>query len=417
MPRNSSGATSEPLQGEWWDDIRRTRRITVPVRDDVERSSLPPRVLVLALGTFAVGTDAFVVAGLLGEIAGDLHVSVARAGQTITVFSLAYALLAPVLASAVAGSAKKDVLLGALAVFTLGNVMTATAMNDDVLMASRVIAAAGAALVTPTSSVTAAELVGESRRAKAISVAVSGLTISTAIGAPLGTALGALGGWRMTMGAVAALGALAAIGLAVVLPRTPATTGVTLRDRLASLADVPTLLVLCTTLVGFVAIYIVYSYATALFGAGGPALAIILLAFGVAAVVGNLLAGHLADRIGPERVVHAALLLLGVSVAVLGVTRTSAPAAIATMAVVGFASFSITSPQQHRLIRCRPADPTVTVSLNASFIYLSVALAGGLGGILLSAVGVDALVPTAAVFAFAGLAISLIAQRIGRGTR
>ncbi|MBV8933618.1 MAG: MFS transporter, partial [Kutzneria sp.] len=164
-----------------------------------------PQVAVLAFGTFAVGTDAFVVAGLLPDISRSLSVSVAAAGQLVSVFSLAYAVLSPLLAALTGSWSRRAVLVTALLVFATGNVATALVPGYPLVLATRVLAAAGAAMFTPNAGATAAAIAGERRRGQAISMVTMGLTCSLVAGAPLGTAIGNAWGWRSTMWFVAAL--------------------------------------------------------------------------------------------------------------------------------------------------------------------------------------------------------------------
>jgi DHA1 family inner membrane transport protein len=183
------------------------------------RTGAPPaRAAVLTVGTFAVGTDAFVVAGVLPDLARSLHVGVAQAAQLVTVFALAYAVLAPVLAAVTGRWPRRKLLLTALLVFVLGNVATALAPSYALVVAARLLAAAGAAMFTPNASATAAALVPPGQRARAISWVVFGLTSSTALGAPLGTFLASVLSWRETMWFVAALGGLAALVIVRGLP-------------------------------------------------------------------------------------------------------------------------------------------------------------------------------------------------------
>ncbi|HWN35367.1 MAG TPA: MFS transporter, partial [Pseudonocardia sp.] len=164
-----------------------------------------PQVAVLAFGTFAVGTDAFVIAGLLPAISHSLSVSVGAAGQLVSVFSIAYAVLSPVLAALTGNWSRRTVLVTALLVFAAGNVATAVVPGYPLVLAARVLAAAGAAMFTPNAGATAATIAGDQRRGRAIAVVTVGLTSSLALGAPLGTAIGNAWGWRATMWFVTAL--------------------------------------------------------------------------------------------------------------------------------------------------------------------------------------------------------------------
>ncbi|MDW6061874.1 MFS transporter [Streptomyces sp. FXJ1.4098] len=182
------------------------------------------RLLLLALGTFAVGTDSMVMAGILGLISRDLDVSVPTAGQMVTVFALAYALLAPVLATLTARWPRRQLLLTALTVFTAANALSALAPTYPLLLATRVLAAAGAALYTPTANAVATSLVPPERRGRALATVLGGMTVATALGVPLGTWIGRTD-WRLTMWLVVALGAAALAGQALLLRELPGTPG------------------------------------------------------------------------------------------------------------------------------------------------------------------------------------------------
>ncbi|TVT30612.1 MFS transporter, partial [Amycolatopsis rhizosphaerae] len=153
---------------------------------------MPGRIAVLTVATFAVGTDAFVINGVLPQISASLHVGVGTAGQLVSVFALAYAVLSPVLAAATGTWPRRAVLLGAFGLFVLGNALTALAPGYGFALAARVVAAAGAAAITPTASGVAAALAPPERRGSAMSLVTLGLVSSTALGVPLGTLLGSL---------------------------------------------------------------------------------------------------------------------------------------------------------------------------------------------------------------------------------
>uniref|UniRef100_UPI000A8D66D6 MFS transporter n=1 Tax=Actinomadura kijaniata TaxID=46161 RepID=UPI000A8D66D6 len=201
------------------------------------RGGVPARALVLAGGTFAIGTDAFVVAGVLPGIAGSLGVGVPAAGQLVTVFALAYALLSPVMAAATGAWPRRRVLLTGLVVLALGNAATALAPGYGWVLAARAVAAAGAAMFTPAAGATAAALAAPEHRGRALSYVSVGLVSSTALGVPLGTLLGEAVSWRGTIWFVTALAAVAALAVALWLPPVPAPPAVGLRRRLAPLGD------------------------------------------------------------------------------------------------------------------------------------------------------------------------------------
>ncbi|PZG51421.1 MFS transporter [Spongiactinospora gelatinilytica] len=353
-----------------------------------------PHAAVLAFGAFAVGTDGFVIAGLLPSVAASLHVSVAAAGQLVTVFSIAYAVFAPVLAVLTASWSRRAVLVAALAVFAVGNAITALAPDYGLVLLSRAIAAAGAALFTATASATAALLAGERERGRAIAIVMFGMTSSLVLGAPLGTVVGDRLDWRATMWLVTALGMLAVPPIALRLPAVAAGATAGLRAFLAPLGDRRVLGVLLTTVVAFTGIYIPYTYISEIFApatGGGALLAVLLLAFGVAGTAGNLAAGKLADRRGPREVIIAVTLILAVVFVLMPLGRGTIGAAVATTLVAGFLSFSVTTPQQHLLITLARHGAGMVTSLYQSAVYLAVSLSGAVGALGLAGWGAAAL--------------------------
>ncbi|MEU0462829.1 MFS transporter [Amycolatopsis sp. NPDC006131] len=379
---------------------------------------LPARIGVLTIATFAVGTDAFVVNGVLPELARSLDVSVGEAGQLVSVFAIAYAVLSPVLAAATGNWPRRTVLLAALGVFVLGNAVTALAPDYGLALASRVIAAAGAAAITPTASTAAAALAPPERRGRAMSLVTLGLVSSTALGVPIGTLLGSVASWRQTMWLVAALGLVAAAGVALWLPPVPNPPATTLRARLAPLRDRTVLLILTATVAMFVGIYLVTIYLSVIVeqatAGDGVRLTALLFAAGVAGTVSNVVTGGWTDRVGPMRVITAAMALGALDFALMPWTTATFAGALIAVVAYGLASWSVMVPQQHQLIAAAPTTPSLVVSLNASAIYLAVSLAGVLGAAALEVVRGAFLPWLAAFFLLAGLAAAWAAEKFKR---
>ena len=368
----------------------------------------------LAVGTFVVGTDAFVIAGLLPDIGRTLHVSVGAAGQLVSVFSIAYALLSPVLATVTAHWQRRRVLPIGLLVLALGNVATAASSSYGLVLAARVLAAAGAAMFTANASATAAQLAGEQRRGRAIAIVIVGLTSSLAFGAPLGTAIGDALGWQATMLIVAGLAVVVAPVIALRLPLVVGNGPTQLRQRLAPLTDRGVLRVIVVTLVAFTGVYLPYTYISVVFASAiaghADRLAVLLLVFGVAGTLGNLVAGRLADRFNPALIVRIAGFALTVMYVVMLACRSSYAAAVLVVGIGAIASWSITGPQQHRVMAAAPSGTeSLAMSLNAAVLYLAVSLSGVLGALALRVSGSGTwLLILAAVF-------TLVAAVLARG--
>jgi predicted MFS family arabinose efflux permease len=377
------------------------------------------RILVLALGTFAVGTDAFVLAGFLPDVAASLHTSTSSAGQAVTVFAAAYALASPLVATATARLPRRALLVAALTVLAVANAASALAPNLPFLLAARVLAAAGAAAYTPTAGAVSAALVRPELRGRALSVVVGGLTVATALGVPLGDAIGALMGWRAALGLVAALCLGTAVAAGWLMPSLPGAQPVPLSARLAALRRPGVAAVLPLTVVGMAAAYTVYAYAVPALravGISGSGSAWMLSAYGLGAIAGNLAAGVAADRVGPVRVLACGYVLMAAAMAafaLLAATKTHQPAAVALLAVAwGAASWCQTPPQQHRLITAAPAEAPLLMALNASSIYIGIGIGTATGGVLVSS-GAAAMFSVAA--ALAALALGWLAVT-GRAT-
>src|ERR1700754_4221549 len=161
------------------------------------------RLLILALGMFAMGTDNFVVAGILPSVALSLNTSVTLAGQMVTVYALSYAISAPIMATVAGGWPRKLLLVLALGIFVAGNIITALATDLGTVLWSRALAGFGAALFSATALGVASMLAAPEKRGKALATVTAGLTGATAMGAPLGTFIGGLGDWRSTLWFVA----------------------------------------------------------------------------------------------------------------------------------------------------------------------------------------------------------------------
>jgi DHA1 family inner membrane transport protein len=379
-----------------------------------ESGPLVRPLLPLALATFAVGTDAFVMAGLLPAIAADLGVTVPAAGQLVTVFALTVAVAAPVLSWVLSPVDRRTALQLALIVFIVGNVVTALSPTYLLALLARILTAAGAATITATAASAAVAITPAERRGRAMALVIGGLTLSTALGMPLGNLIGGVD-WRLTLWAVAALGIAAAIGISVALPKVvlPATS---LTARLAPLRQPKILTILVVTLLVMAGHYAVYTYigavtAGATTGSFRQALTMILFVWGVGVLGGNFFAGYLADKRPALGVAVAALVggtvLLAISPLMVG----HLVVACVWAAIWGTTDGMASVVQQHRLVTIAPASAPVLLGLNSSAIYLGVAMGGGLGGLAQDWLSVTLLGVPAAVLVLLATIVTLAEGR------
>ena len=375
------------------------------------------RLLILALGTFAIGTEAFVIAGVLAAIATDLGVSVPAAGQLVTLFAMAYAIAAPVMATLTAGVERRRLLVTALAAFTAANVFAALAPNYVWLALARVLAAVSAAAFTPAAGGVAAATADPAQRGRALATVTGGLSVAIVVGVPAGTWIGSMFGWRMTFVFVAAVAALAVTGIAVTLPATPTPAFVPLRDRVGLLAQGRVLAALALTVAWMTGIYVLYTYIAPVLritaGITERELSGLLLVFGVFSVAGTLLGGLGADRLGVTRTSVPALIVIGSVIVMMPALATTALRAAVLMAAWGL-GWAFVTAHQHRLVSLAPSAPAVILSFNSSALYVGVGLGAGIGGLLFEHMPVTVLGVVGCAFEVVALALVLALARQGR---
>ncbi|GGQ80697.1 MFS transporter [Streptomyces flaveolus] len=368
------------------------------------------RFVTLAIGMFAIGTDSFVVAGILPSVAKDLDVDVPTSAELITAYALSYAILSPVVAAVAARVPRRMLLISGLLVFIAGNIGTGLAPGFEVALGFRVMAALGGAMFTPTAAGVVVALAGPERRGTALSILFGGLSAATALGSPIGTAISGFTDWRGTMIFVAAVGLVALIAISLALPSVPSPPAVTLKQRLSPVTDPRIALTLLLVLVGYSGLFVLYTYVSQIFApatdGNGRTLAWLLFAWGLAAVVGNMTSGRLTDKLGSRVVINTAgVIAVAVFVTTPWTSRHLVTAFVAVM-LWGACGWAMLVPIQHRLAGVNPAVAQMSISLSSSANYAGVSLAPVIGHFFLDR-GVDMRylgVPSAAIVV-AGLLI------------
>jgi MFS transporter, DHA1 family, inner membrane transport protein len=396
----------------------------IPISRPVPRAQTPGKLtpperglastIVLAFGTFAVGTDAFIVTGFLPEMARTLDVSPAAAGQSVTVFAVAYALLSPILATLTARVPRRVLLVYALVVLGLANIGSALAPSYGVLIATRVLAAFGAASYTPNAGAAAAAMVRPAQRARALAIVLGGLTAATAVAIPLGNLAGRTMDWRSVLALVAVLCISCAGGIFAGLPPLPGSPRIPLRKRLAVLRQRAVIAVLPLTVLGLAAGCVMWAYSIPVLTALGIApsgILWMLFLFGLGAAAGNLMAGAATDRWGSVPVLAAGYVGMAAAMALIAWQAAAGvhSAALTGALVAGWGAsiYCQTSPQQHRLIAVAPGEAALVIGLNSSAIYSGIGIGTVIGGLALPAGVPAAGVIAAVIAAAAGLYLAL----------
>ncbi|MBM7069477.1 MFS transporter [Actibacterium sp. 188UL27-1] len=373
-------------------------------------------VSILSASNFVIGMGAFVVVGLLTPISTSFGMSTSGAGWVMTVYAIAYAISSPLLVAGTGRIGRRRVMAAGLGLFAVACLMSAVAPNPTVLLAARVLAAAGAGLFTPIAAATAAALSPPDRRARSLAAVFFGLTLAQVVGVPVGSYIAYTFGWRLAFGIVAAL-AVPCIWL--IWTRVPAGLKfqpVSLSDLRSILGNGPVLLAVLFTTSFLGSVYVIYTYMAPLleetmgFGRNGIALALVV--FGCGAVIGNLLGGVLADRVGP---VCTLIGLAGLQIVIMPVFSLLPLAPIGLVGLIMVWSvfgWSFMAGQQVRLIAMEPQSAGVVLALNAAAIYVGAALGSSLGGAVLDRFGLAALGIAGGAVAALALAHILISTRL-----
>ena len=374
---------------------------------------MPIALLALTVGAFGIGTTEFVLMGLLQQVAGDLHVSIAAAGLLISGYAMGVAVGAPLLTLATRRLPRKTVMLALMAIFTLGNLACAMAPNYGWLMAARVVTALAHGTFFGVGAVVATGLVAPERRASAIAIMFTGLTAATIFGVPAGAWLGLHQGWRATFWVVSLIGVLAFAVLAMFVPhKKSAETLPALREELAVLRSPQVLLGLAMTVVGYAGVFVVFTYVQPLLnrltGLSDGAVSAVLLLFGGGMAVGNLLGGRLADR-GVMRAAIWTLAALALVLASLQFAIGHVVPAVVFFGVLGVASFATVAPLQMRVLdKASDAGQNLASSLNIAAFNLGNAVGAWVGGVTIEhGPGLAALGWVAAALTLLGLGIAL----------
>jgi predicted MFS family arabinose efflux permease len=383
------------------------------------------RLYALSLSVFAIGVAEFVLVGLLPSVAEDVGVPVGRAGLLVTAYALAIAVGSPLLIAMLSRFNARSALIGLMAAFTIGNLVVAVAPTFTGLIAGRVVSGAAHGAVVAIGASVAASLVPKEREGRAVANVLLGLTAAMVLGVPIGNALGSAFGWRGTFAALAGLGLIATATL-VALPSTPASDHVLrLRTQLSALRLRPLLLSYAVTSLAFGSSFAVFPYLEPLLhdhaGFDATAITWLLALFGASTVLGNLVGGRLADRVGTLRTTAGALAGVLIVLASLTVTANNRVAVVINLVAWGFVAFMIAPAVQTAVMRIAEShDPglaKVAGGLNVSAFNVGIAAASFAGGLALESEGVRLTPWVGVAFALAAvIPLGLLAsQRVQQG--
>lgn len=357
---------------------------------------MPLALFALTLSAFAIGTTEFVIVGLIPTIAEQLNVSLPSAGLLVSLYALGVAIGAPVLTALTGKLPRKWLLVGLMALFTVGNLLAWQAPRYESLIVARILTGLAHGVFFSVGSTIATGLVAKEKAASAIAIMFSGLTVALVTGVPLGTWIGQVFGWRETFLVVSLLGLVAMVGSLLLVPgNLPKGAASSVREQLSVLTRKPLLLVYAKTALGYGGAFTAFTFLAPILqqvsGFSAGAVSLILLVYGVSVAVGNIWGGKLADRMGPLPALK--LLFAGLAVVLLVLTFTAPHPVLAVLTVLVWGAFAFGNvPGLQVLVvkqaeRHTPNAVDVASGLNIAAFNVGIALGSVVGGFVVEHLG------------------------------
>ncbi|MDT9717400.1 MFS transporter [Paenibacillus sp. ClWae2A] len=346
------------------------------------------KVYVLAIAAFVVGTVELILGGILDLIATDLQLSLAKAGYLISIFSLVYALSAPILLNMTARFERKKVYMCTLFVFLISNLISAFSTSFYMLMAGRALGAATGSLIFVLSLTLAARIVEPQYKGRAVGTITMGGSASLILGVPLGIFVGNLAGWREVFMLIAILTAVVMVAIWIAMDRVQPIPAVSLKKQLTALWNPKMLAIHATTLLVLAGHLTLYAYFTPFLqetlGASATMVTFIYMMFGIAAVAGGGIGGMLSDRLHPAKAIVIVLIPFIVSMAVIPFSvQLPLIAFLLLLSIWSALSWTVTPVQNSLIIKTSPETAETLISTNSGIAHAGIALGTYIGGMVI----------------------------------
>ncbi|MFD7101643.1 MFS transporter [Streptomyces celluloflavus] len=377
---------------------------------------MPLALLALAIGAFGIGRTEFAVMGLLPDMAAGFGVSIPLAGYATTVYALGVVIGAPLMTALGTRLTRKQMLMLLMGLFIVGNVLTAVAPVFGIVLLGRIVSSFTHGAFFGIGALVAADVVASEKRATAISLMFSGLTLANVVGVPVGTMLGQRYDWRVTFFAIAALGVIGLLGVVKLVQR--AKTAASIGRELAVFRNPQVGLAMLMTVLGFGGVFAAVTYLASMLtevtGFAPSSVIWLTAVFGLGMVVGNLISGRFTDR-AMMPMLYVSLTGLALALAAFTFTAHNKVAATITIALIGAFGFATVPPLQKRVMDQAAAAPTLASAGNIAAFNFGNALAAWLGGLVISA-GIGFTAPNwiGALMTVAALGVALIASALER---
>ncbi|MBW0257412.1 MFS transporter [Bacillus sp. F2HM] len=373
------------------------------------------KIYILAIVSFLVGTSEYIISGILDNISESLGITIAAAGQLITIFSLVYAIFTPVLMALTSGMNKRKLMLFSLSVFILGNILAFVLPGYQLFIVSRIIMALGAGMVVVTALTIAEKIAPKGKQGTAIATVVMGFTASLIIGVPLGRMTSDFFSWKAVFGGIALLGLLAMVIISLTIPKIQGDKPVPLIQQLALFKKPKVVLGLAITFFWLGGYSIAYTYLSPyllnISGVSSKLLSGVLLVFGIASLVGSKFGGFSTDRWGVNFTLISGMTLHVIMLILLSLVTHSYVGVLLILILWSFAAWSSGPTQQYHLATMEPESSGILLGLNQSMMQLAMAAGAAIGGIFVERVSLSSVTWAGALGVAIAIIVTILASR------
>jgi len=373
------------------------------------------KIYILAIVSFLVGTSQYIISGILDNISESLGITLAAAGQLITIFSLVYAIFTPVLMAITSRMDKRKLMIYSLGLFVIGNILAFILPGYGFFIVSRIIMAFGAGMVVVTALTIAEKIAPKGKKASAIATVIMGLTASLIIGVPLGRMTSEVLGWKAVFGGIALLGLVAMVIISLTIPKIQVEKLTPLNQQLALLKKPKVVLGLAITFFWLGGYSIVYTYLSPyllnISGVSDKLLSSVLLIFGIASLVGSKFGGFSTDRWGVRFTLIGGMMLHITMLVLLSIVAHSYVGVLVILILWSFAAWSTGPTQQYHLATIEPESSSLLLGLNQSMMQLAMAAGAGIGGIFVERISLTSITWLGALGVTIAIGLTILTSR------
>ncbi|MBB6633298.1 MFS transporter [Cohnella thailandensis] len=375
------------------------------------------KIYILAIASFLVGTSEFVIAGILDRVASDVGVTLAAAGQLITVYSLAYAIGTPILIAITARIDRRTLMLAALALFFIGNLATIASTGFAMLMGARIILAIGTGVFMVVALTVAASLAQPGKQGSAIATVLLGFNLALILGVPLGRVIAGSYDWKIIFTGIGVLSLIAMVVLRLTISKSKGETPVPIREQLSLLRTPRISIALSISFFWILGYTVIYTYISPFLlditGMSDRMISVGLFAFGIASLLGSQVGGYGADKWGiPRTMIGGLLFHSGILLLITAFAHSSA-FVLPLLMLWSFFAWSTGPVQQVYLIGMAPKASGIVLSLNTSIVQLGMAVGAVIGGMVVENISLQAVGWMGAI----GVAIGILPAAVSLSMR